>query len=149
VTKFTIFTADEEPGSYTNATEKAVYFQMIGNSWFVDTNDDWDDDTNVAFDNIFGFYFSTNTGYDWYTDSTFNKDQSEHIIIGYSDDLKKALIYLDDQPYSLPADLDYNDMISAGDDLTPAPVPEPATMLLLGTGLIGLAGMSRKKMFKK
>ncbi|HKY28667.1 MAG TPA: PEP-CTERM sorting domain-containing protein [Pyrinomonadaceae bacterium] len=36
--------------------------------------------------------------------------------------------------------------IDVGSSVTPSHAPEPATMLLLGTGLAGIAGLMRRKM---
>ena len=45
----------------------------------------------------------------------------------------------------------YNDfaITEVGIGGAPAPVPEPATMLLFGVGLIGIAGLGRRKLIKK
>lgn len=39
--------------------------------------------------------------------------------------------------------------LTANGHLNSAPVPEPGTIVLMGLGLVGLAGMGRKKLFKK
>ena len=43
----------------------------------------------------------------------------------------------------------YGPEIVGLDNVMVSAVPEPSTMLLLGSGLIGLAGYGRKKLFKK
>ena len=124
-------------------------------------------DTDTDFTgNKFGYYLdsSANAGGGlWRSDMSLNADGKDHMFAyqGTNTDMVRLpntwssglwtnneyILAFEDLNAST-ADWNYTDMVVMVESVTPA--PEPATMLLLGSGLIGLARFGRKKMlFKK
>ena len=98
----------------------------------------------------FGFYIDPNG-------EVANRMYTEHLLNTH-DDYQVTVWQVNGSPYNFilgwedldlnggsGGDRDYQDMIVS---LEVNPVPEPATIFLVGTGLLGLGGVGRKKLKK-
>lgn len=122
--------------------------------------------TGIKFSgNLFGYYLDATVGNQnpnavFFSDTNLNTDGVDHMLAyqGTGERVKLPTFSEGDwtaDEYVLAfedlyggGDWSYDDLVIMVESVKTKPVPEPGTMFLLGSGILGLAGVRRKKMKK-
>ena len=100
----------------------------------------------LNFGTAFGFYIATGGAETFYSEDSKNPGGLAQMLIYEFPGVANEYIIAIEDLNRVGSDSDFDDMLVKASEVKP--VPEPATMLLLGSGLIGLAGYARRR-FKK
>lgn len=105
------------------------------------------------FDESFGYFLTISQGVTLYSDSRLNPSNYDRMLAYAGETASDDLPYGNDLPWYLLAfetsdsgAWDFTDYMVIATGVSPA--PEPATVLLLGTGVAGLTGMVRRRKAK-
>jgi hypothetical protein len=104
-----------------------------------------DKDTYAFSGETFGFWISDGTN-KYYSDANKN-DVNKNGTFGEEEDIALLVYNADPGSYVFAGDTDgdrdFANIVTQAESILPS--PEPASMVLLGMGLLGLAGVTRKK----